>query len=352
MRRMLVRSTIWAGLVGLVVFFVPVSVLTVLFVRWHEEHAGRCGVSQWGHNPWWLFSAGLSLAVLASAIGLWLSIRQADRFVEPLQRLTDQAERLGSGDARYERIQSGIEEIDRVSDVLSRSAQQLLTSLSVERDFASDASHQLRTPLTALLMRLEEISLTDDVTVAQEEANIAIEQVERLNATVDALLARSRGHTPTSMTAPTSLDAVLARLQREWMPAFEAAQRTVRVSGERGLRLVTSQVALAQILSTLIENSLVHGRGLVRIDARRSGPSGVIEVSDQGPGVSPELAPHIFERSVSTKSTGLGLGLARDLAESHGGRLELVQGYPVVFALFLSAVEPGTDGGAQPSVVG
>ena len=102
----------------------------------------------------------------------------------------------------------------------------------------------------------------------------------------------------------------------------------MRGSGERGLRLITTPVALAQILSTLIENSLVHGRGLVRIDARRSGPSVVVEVSDQGPGVSPELAPHIFERSVSTKSTGLGLGLARDLAESHGGRLELVQGYP------------------------
>jgi len=260
-----------------------------------------------------------------------------------MQRLTEQAERLGAGDARYERIRSGIAEIDRVSDVLSNSAQQLLASLSSERDFASDASHQLRTPLTALLMRLEEISLTEDLDVAREEANIAIDQVERLNATVDALLARSRTHAPTATAAPTSLDAVLAQLQREWMPAFEAAQRTVRVSGERGLRLVTTPVVLAQILSTLIENSLVHGRGLVRIDARRSGPSVVVEVSDQGPGVSPELAPHIFERSVSTKSTGLGLGLARDLAESHGGRLELVQGYPVVFALFLSAAEPTLD---------
>lgn len=337
------RSTALASSVGLIVFFVPLAVLGVVIHRNPGGDATR-GCGEAPYSPWWALLIALAMAVVAFTVGLWVSVRQAERFVEPMQRLTEQAERLGAGDARYERIRSGIAEIDRVSDVLSNSAQQLLASLSSERDFASDASHQLRTPLTALLMRLEEISLTEDLTVAREEANIAIDQVERLNATVDALLARSRTHAPTATAAPTSLDAVLAQLQREWMPAFEAAQRTVRVSGERGLRLITTPVALGQILSTLIENSLVHGKGLVRIDARRSGPSVVVEVSDQGPGVSPELAPHIFERSVSTKSTGLGLGLARDLAESHGGRLELVQGYPVVFALFLSAAEPTLDG--------
>lgn len=337
------RAIVRAGATGFLVFFLPVTVIFGVMLRRHLELDRQYGVPEPIVPVWSVLVAAIVLAVLASVVALWLSLRHADRFIEPLQRLTEQAERLGAGDARYERIRCGIVEIDRVSDVLSNSAQQLLTSLSSERDFASDASHQLRTPLTALLMRLEEISLTDDLEVAHEEANIAIDQVERLNATVDALLARSRTHAPTATAAPTSLDAVLAQLQREWMPAFESAQRTVRVSGERGLRLITTPVALAQILSTLIENSLVHGRGLVRIDARRSGPSVVVEVSDQGPGVSPELAPHIFERSVSTKSTGLGLGLARDLAESHGGRLELVQGYPVVFALFLSAAEPTLD---------
>ncbi len=350
MRRLLIRSALLAGAVGFGVFFIPATVAAVWGVNRHLELDRQLGVPPPSVQLLWVLAAVIVCAILAGLIGLLVSLREAARFVEPMQRLTDQAERLGAGDARYERIRCGVEEIDRVSDVLARSASQLLASLSSERDFAADASHQLRTPLTALLMRLEEISLTDDLEVAHEEANIAIEQVERLNATVDSLLARSRVHPPSRIEA-TSLDAVLAGLQREWMPAFEAEQRTIRVAGERSLRIVTTQVALAQILSTLIENSLVHGRGLVRIDARRSGPSVVVEVSDQGPGVTPELAPHIFERSVSTKSTGLGLGLARDLAESHGGRLELVSGYPVVFALFLSAAEPtleGASGSPQP----
>jgi signal transduction histidine kinase len=78
------------------------------------------------------------------------------------------------------------------------------------------------------------------------------------------------------------------------------------------------------------------------VHARRSGPSVVVEVSDQGDGVPSAMAPHIFERSVSSGtsgSTGLGLALARDLAESNGGRLDLVQAQPARFALFLSEAE-------------
>ncbi len=214
-------------------------------------------------------------------------------------------------------------------------------SLAAERDFASDASHQLRTPLTALLMRLEEISETSDPAVVQEEAGIAIDQVERLTRVVDDLLMRSRR----SNDAPrpeVSLDSVIAALQREWQPAFEQARRSVRVHGERGLVVLATPVALSQVLSTLLENSLVHGRGTVEVQARRSGPSVVVEVSDQGEGVPATLAPHIFERSVSSgrgKSTGLGLALARDLAESNGGRLDLVSAQPARFALFLSEAE-------------
>jgi signal transduction histidine kinase len=190
-------------------------------------------------------------------------------------------------------------------------------------------------------MRLEEISVSDDVEVVHEEAGIAMEQVERLTRVVDDLLMRSRR----SNDAPrpeVSLDTVIAALQREWQPAFEQARRSVRVHGERGLYVKSTPVALSQVLSTLLENSLVHGRGTVEMQARRSGPSVVVEVSDQGDGISATMAPHIFERSVSSgrgNSTGLGLALARDLAESNGGRLDLVSAQPVKFALFLSEAD-------------
>jgi len=263
------------------------------------------------------------------------------RLAQPLTRLAEAAEQLGEGTTKLDPIRSDIPEVDRVSVVLTRSAQQVTKSLAAEREFASDASHQLRTPLTALLMRLEEISVSDDPEVVHEEAGIAMEQVERLTRVVDDLLMRSRR----SNDAPrpeVSLDSVIAALQREWQPAFEQARRSVRVHGERGLVVKSTPVALSQVLSTLLENSLVHGRGTVEMQARRSGPSVVVEVSDQGEGVPATIAPHIFERSVSSgrgQSTGLGLALARDLAESNGGRLDLVSAQPARFALFLSEAD-------------
>ena len=226
--------------------------------------------------------------------------RQARQLSPP-----DDRARRSRGAARCRRVadrsrsDSGIAELDRVSEVLSRSAQRLTKSLAAERDFAADASHQLRTPLTALLMRLEEIAATDDLDVVQEEANIAIAQVERLTRVVDDLMA---AHPPGRRRAAGDRLARLGdrALQREWQPAFEQARRSVRVHGERGLVVHATPVALSQVLSTLLENSLAHGRGTVDVHARRSGPSVVVEVSDQGDGVPSTIAPHIFERSVTS----------------------------------------------------
>jgi len=278
-----------------------------------------------------------ALGVLAGHLATTGTRSHAERAAQDLVAV---AKRLSAGEARLAPVRSGIAEIDTVSEVMTRRAHDMTKSLAAERDFASDASHQLRTPLTALLMRLEEISVTDDADVVKEEANIAIAQVERLTRVVDDLLGRTRG---SGGPAPAvSLDSVIAALQREWQPAFEQARRSVRVRGERGLFVRSTPVALSQVLSTLLENSLVHGRGTVDVHARRSGPSVVVEVSDQGDGVPSAMAPHIFERSVSSGaggSTGLGLALARDLAESNGGRLDLVQAQPARFALFLSEAE-------------
>ncbi len=129
--------------------------------------------------------------------------------------------------------------------------------------------------------------------------------------------------------------------RQEWSATFESAGRSLVVDGERGLQVQATTGALAQVLATLLDNSLVHGAGTVCVTTRSAGGSVVVEVSDEGPGVPPELGQRIFARSVSSAgSTGLGLALARDLATADGGRLELLHGRPPVFAVFLIAAQP------------
>jgi signal transduction histidine kinase len=338
MRQQLLRSTMLAVALAVGVMGLPLAAALVWLAT--EPRQGARQALETAASPVslsWLVLIFVFLALVAVGAGVVVAIRQARALAEPMSELAERAERLGAGESRFQPLNSGIAELDRVSQVLDRSAHALTRSLASERDFAADASHQLRTPLTALLMRLEEIAMTDDLEVVAEESNIAIAQVERLTRVVDDLLARTRGGDRTRVSV--SLDSVIASLQREWQPAFEQARRSVRVRGERGLVVEATPVALSQVLSTLLENSLAHGRGTVDVHARRSGPSVVVEVTDQGEGVPASIAPHIFERSVSSGGTGLGLALARDLAESNGGRLELVQAQPAIFALFLSESE-------------
>ncbi|MEO5609092.1 MAG: HAMP domain-containing sensor histidine kinase [Ornithinibacter sp.] len=336
MRRILIRTATLGVAAGLVLIAGPL-LAAQLWLQGGGEVSADLGVEPGGAGAEALVLAAVLLLGTALALALtWaVATRRAARVGGLLSDLGERAERLGSGDARPGPLACGIEEVDRLDAALARGARQGAVRLATERDFAADASHQLRTPLTALLMRLEEIAVTDDLGVVGEEAGIAIAQVERLSSVVDDLMSRTRSGIDASPTV--SLDSVLASLQREWQQAFTVARRSILVSGERGLRVRATPVALGQILSTLLENSLTHGRGTVEISARRAGPSVVIEVSDRGEGVSRTLAPHIFERSVSTGGSGLGLTLARDLAEAAGGRLELVSAQPPVFALFLSA---------------
>lgn len=247
--------------------------------------------------------------------------------------LTDQIAVIREGGGALPRPDVGLNDIDATTEEMAHLAGELARQRALERDFAADASHQLRTPLTALLMRLEEITVTDDLDVIRDEAEVAVTQVERLNGVVDTLRART---TDEGEVPEISLDSVLASLQREYQPAFTAAHRSMRVDGPPGLAVRCAPMDLAQILQTLVENSLAHGQGRVTITMRGSIGSVVLEVQDEGEGIPTAIAPHIFERSVTSSGSGLGLGLARQLAERNGGRLELVQAQPATFAVFLS----------------
>ncbi|MEU8530760.1 MULTISPECIES: ATP-binding protein [Streptomyces] len=276
-----------------------------------------------------------AVALLAVIAAVLLAVRQANRLTSPLTDLAETAERLGSGDPRPRHRRYGVPELDRVADVLDASAERIARMLTAERRLAADASHQLRTPLTALSMRLEEVAVADDLDTVREEATIALTQVERLTDVVERLLTNSRDPRTGSAVA-FDLDEVVKQQIEEWRPAYRSAGRAIVHSGKQGMRAVGTPGAVAQVLAALIENSLMHGGGTVALRTRVTGNQSVIEVTDEGPGVPADLGARIFERAVSGRSsTGIGLAVARDLAEADGGRLELLQQHPPVFALFL-----------------
>ena len=280
------------------------------------------------------------VALLAVVAAVLLAIRQANRLASPLTDLAQTAERLGSGDPRPRHKRYGVPELDRVADVLDSSAERIARMLTAERRLAADASHQLRTPLTALSMRLEEITLTDDPDTVKEEANVALTQVERLTDVVERLLTNARDPR-TGSAVPFDLDEVIQQQIAEWRPAYRSAGRAIVSSGKRHLQAVGTPGAVAQVLAALIENSLMHGGGTVALRTRVTGNQAVVEVTDEGPGVPADLGARIFERTISGRnSTGIGLAVARDLAEADGGRLEMLQTQPPVFGLFLSRTPP------------
>jgi signal transduction histidine kinase len=325
-RRRLIQSSLAVAVVTVLLAGVPLGTLAATDVL--REEAARAVL------------VTATICLVAVAAGVAVGLLQGRQLTSPLAQLAARAERLGSRGARARMPASGIGEVDRVAEMIEQSAVRVDRLIAAERQFASDASHQLRTPLTALSMRLEEIIAADDPRTVREEARSALAQVERLITVVEHLLDNVRENN--LRAGPVELDDVVLQQVVEWEPAFGAADRKIVATGTRGLIAMATPSGLSQVLATLLENSLVHGAGTVTVSTRSTGISLVVEVTDEGPGVPPDLGARIFERSVSgRRGTGLGLAVARELAETDGGRLELVQQRPPVFALFLSSAETG-----------
>nr|NLD40616.1 HAMP domain-containing histidine kinase [Actinomycetales bacterium] len=280
-------------------------------------------------------------STVAFIVAVFVALRGSRRIAAPLIYLAASAEQLGSGQVRPNVQPSGIEEIDLVQDELVRTADRMAGRLAAERQFARDASHQLRTPLTSLSMRLEEIQYLTESQEVKDEAELCLQQVERLTGVVDDLLRTSR-QAEGGTSEAISLPDIFEQQAEEWFGAFEKAGRELEFSNEAARIALASPGALAQVLATLIENSLKYGAGTTTVSTRPAASRGVfIDVADEGEGVPDEIAPDVFTQGVSGHgSSGLGLPLARDLVAADGGRLELTQRRPPVFTVFLNQL-PG-----------
>ena len=291
----------------------------------------------------------LAVSLIASVVLGWVRARQTAR---PVEELAEAAGRLGTGDPRPVGRRYGVTEIDQVADGLDSAARRVTHLLTADRELAIDASHQIRTPLTALSMRLEEmVAAADDPEVVREEGTAALAQAERLADVVTQLLSPARRVGAGSATL-AGIDKIVSQQITEWEPAFRRAGRKMVLTGDSRLKAYFTPGGLAQVIATLLDNALMHGAGTVTIRRSQSARSVVIEVEDEGGGVPAELVSRIFARSVSGRpeGTGLGLSLARTMAAADGGRVVLARRKPPVFAVFLPRNPP--DGAAQPPRTG
>jgi len=338
MQRRLLSSMFGVGIAAVLVFGAGLEVVAV---------ANPTGLSALQRSPVQVGALGL----IALAVAAGVTMAQARRVARPLQDLARAADRIGSGDARPVGRRYGIGELDRIAEGLDNAAQRVTDLISAEQDFAVDASHQLRTPLTALSMRLEEmVEAADDPDVVKEEGVAALAQTDRLAQVVGQLLGRARR---SSSGAPklSSIDDIISQQVVEWEPAFSAKNRKLEVLGDKGLRAYVSAGGVSQVIATLLDNALVHGGGTVSIRTSQTPRSVVIEVKDEGRGVPADLVHRIFERSVSgAGGTGLGLALAKSVASSDGGQLVLVRPRPATFAVIFP--QPVLETLGEPAVAG
>jgi signal transduction histidine kinase len=282
----------------------------------------------------WLAMFGLG----GLAVGMvWLvARRQARRLAGPLEELSDAARRLGQGDFSVRTTPAAIPEIDSVGSALNSTAGRLDDMLARERSFSADASHQLRTPLTGLRLRLE-AALEHPGQDLRQAITDGIASADRLEQTIEELLALARD-TRSSNTTPLDLPTLLDEIESGWHDRLAAQDRSLQVAVDPHAPVsLASTAAVRQVLTVLLDNAATHGSGTVSVAVRNAADALAIDVSDEGDGITaPE--PELFtRRSRLADGHGIGLALARSLAEAEGGRLRLTRPAPPTFTLLVPA---------------
>ena len=270
-----------------------------------------------------LGAAAIGVLLVAAFIGVLL----ARRLSRPVEELRKWATTLGQHD-RPPPPAAGIVELDELAAAMAASSERVRQLLQRERSFSSHVSHQLRTPVAAMRVAVEtelDAPRPDPTEVLQE----CLRELDRLERTVTSLLALARH----DERKPEWCDvAALARAQAErWRAPYGAAGRTIDCRGASVWAGIDT-AAVIHIVDVLLDNALIHGRGTVTVATDSSSHAVRVDVGDEG--TPPVDADPFSDRRTETRH-GIGLRLARTLAESQGGELGLVERPTTVFRLVL-----------------
>jgi signal transduction histidine kinase len=303
-------------------------------VRHNGVPAGAVRITQSiasvNHAVWRTIGGLVLIGAVVLLLGLAAGLVIAGQVARPLGRLNVAVRRITAGDLDARAPVEGSSEQRSLAASFNEMAERLAGALKSQRRFVADASHQLRTPLTGLRLRIEEAQAVGVSPTAERELDEGLREVDRLSEMVDELLVLSRaGERPSVAAEPVDLAHAADRAVERWRAAAEERGLTLLRGDDGHAGVIDAYAAdVDRALDSLVENAVQYSRDgdTVEVSTRR----GVVEVVDQGRGLEPGEEESVFERfhrgragRSGPSGTGLGLAIARELARRWGGEVRL-----------------------------
>jgi signal transduction histidine kinase len=270
------------------------------------------------------------IGLIVLALGLLAGAVIAGQVARPLRRLEQVARRVAQGDMTARAQLEGSAEQQSLASSFNEMTGRIERLIGAQRQFVADASHQLRTPLTGLRLRLEGARANAPAPEVADDLDAAVAEVDRLAQTVEELLVLSRGGERQVTGVAMDLDELARSSARRWRTAAEQHGLTIARSSNEGSRgrVWAAQADVERALDCLLENALNYSARGSTVEVV-SAP-GRIEVRDRGPGIDADERETVFERFhrgraglAGPPGTGLGLSIARELARGWGGNVTL-----------------------------
>lgn len=301
---------------------------------------------------------GLALiGAVVLILGLVAGLVISGQVARPMRRLSIAVRRITQGDLTARAPVEGSSDQRSLATSFNEMTERLAGALNAQRRFVADASHQLRTPLTGLRLRIEEAQAVGVSPAADHELDEGLHEVDRLSDMVNELLLLSRAsEQPAGEPALVRLAGAADRAMQRWQPAAEERSVSlVRAADTQPGAVLCQPADVDRALDSIVENAVQYSREGGEVTVAVSG--GVIEVLDRGPGLEAGEEEAVFERFHRGRAgrsgppgTGLGLPIARELARRWGGDVKLGRrdgGGVRATLTFEVASEQSKDGGER-----
>jgi two-component system, OmpR family, sensor kinase len=267
----------------------------------------------------------IGIGLIALVLGLGFAWILAGTLARPLQRLASAARRVEAGDLQARAEPEGSTEHREVAHAFNDMTERLGQVLEAQRQFVANASHQLRTPLTGLRLRLESAALKAGPELGAE-LEAAEQEVQRLARLLTTLLTLAREGDRPPARATVSLAAAVEAAEERWGDRARSSGHELATVSRDDAVARASEEDIAIVLDNLIENALNYSPGgTVTVECGRERDEVFVAVSDEGPGLEPGEEERVFDRFArgsggrGAPGTGLGLALVATLARRWGG---------------------------------